>query len=62
MICWRARQASCVRCCLRLCFCIAGSLWFTLDLPKIRAVMRPIYREMGLLPHRNPDTTPDIPG
>jgi MFS family permease len=31
-------------------FCIAGSLWFTLELPKIRAVMRPIYREMGLLP------------
>ena len=31
-------------------FCIAGSLWFTLELPKIRAVMRPIYQEMGLLP------------
>jgi MFS family permease len=31
-------------------FCIAGSLWFTIELPKIRAVMRPIYREMGLLP------------
>jgi MFS family permease len=31
-------------------FCVAGSLWFTLELPKIRAVMRPIYREMGLLP------------
>jgi MFS family permease len=31
-------------------FCIAGSLWFTLELPKVRAVMRPIYREMGLLP------------
>jgi MFS family permease len=31
-------------------FCLAGSLWFTLELPKIRAVMRPIYREMGLLP------------
>jgi MFS family permease len=30
--------------------CIAGSIWFTLDLPKVRAVMRPIYREMGLLP------------
>jgi MFS family permease len=30
-------------------FCIAGSLWFTLELPKIRAVMRPIYQEMGLL-------------
>jgi len=30
--------------------CVAGSLWFTLELPKIRAVMRPIYREKGLLP------------
>jgi MFS family permease len=31
-------------------FCVAGSLWFTLELPKIRAIMRPIYQEMGLLP------------
>jgi MFS family permease len=31
-------------------FCVAGSLWFTLELPKVRAVMRPIYRQMGLLP------------
>jgi len=31
-------------------FCVAGSVWFTLDLPKIRAIMRPIYQEMGLLP------------
>ncbi|HTW58668.1 MAG TPA: MFS transporter [Terriglobales bacterium] len=30
--------------------CIAGSLWFTFELPKIRAVMRPIYQKMGLLP------------
>jgi MFS family permease len=30
--------------------CLLGSIWFTLELPKIRAVMRPIYREMGLLP------------
>ena len=30
-------------------FCVAGSIWFTLELPKIRAVMRPIYEEMGLL-------------
>ncbi|MGA8621812.1 MAG: MFS transporter [Candidatus Sulfotelmatobacter sp.] len=29
--------------------CISGSLWFTLELPKIRAVMRPIYQKMGLL-------------
>jgi MFS family permease len=31
-------------------FCIAGSLWFTFELPKMRAVMRPIYQRMGLLP------------
>jgi MFS family permease len=31
-------------------FCIAGSLWFTLELPKVNAVIRPIYQEMGLLP------------
>jgi MFS family permease len=31
-------------------FCIAGSLWFMLDLPKVNAVIRPIYQEMGLLP------------
>ncbi len=30
--------------------CLAGSLWFTLELPKIRAVMRPIYQQTGLLP------------
>jgi len=29
-------------------FCLAGSLWFTLELPKVNAVMRPIYQEMGL--------------
>ena len=31
-------------------FCVAGSLWFTFQLPKVRAVMRPIYQELGLLP------------
>jgi MFS family permease len=36
-------------------FCIAGSLWFTFELPKIRAIMRPIYQEMGLLPVPNID-------
>jgi len=35
-------------------FCIAGALWFTVHLPKVNAVMRPIYREMGLL-------TPTLP-
>ncbi len=37
-------------------FCIAGSLWFTLELPRVRAVMRPIYQEMGLLPVTGPGT------
>lgn len=31
-------------------FCLLGSLWFSLQMPKIRTAMRPIYREMGLLP------------
>jgi MFS family permease len=30
--------------------CIAGSLWFTLERPKIGAIMRPIYERQGLLP------------
>jgi MFS family permease len=30
--------------------CLAGSLWFTTQLPAIRSIMRPIYRELGLLP------------
>jgi predicted MFS family arabinose efflux permease len=30
-------------------FCVAGSIWFTFELPKIKAAMRPIYAEMGLL-------------
>jgi MFS family permease len=33
--------------------CIAGSLWFTFEMPKIGAVMRPIYQAMGLLPVPN---------
>jgi MFS family permease len=33
-------------------FCLAGSLWFTFQLPRIRAVMRPIYQQMGLIPKR----------
>jgi MFS family permease len=35
--------------------CIAGSLWFTFELPKVRKIMRPIYQQMGLLP------TPETP-
>jgi len=41
-------------------FCVAGALWFTIELPKIRAVMRPIYREMGLLPARDIDLISDV--
>ena len=31
-------------------FCIAGAVWFSLELPKFSGVMRKIYRERGLLP------------
>ena len=40
-------------------FCIAGSLWFTFERPKVRAEMGPVYREMGLLPPRDTDLIPD---
>ena len=42
-------------------FCVAGSLWFTFELPKIRAVMRPIYQEMGLLPELDMERLSDEP-
>jgi MFS family permease len=42
-------------------FCVAGSLWFAFELPKVNAVMRPIYREMGLLPERDIDPMSDNP-
>jgi MFS family permease len=42
-------------------FCVAGSLWFTLGLPQVNAVMQPIYREKGLLPGRAADPIPDEP-
>jgi predicted MFS family arabinose efflux permease len=29
--------------------CIAGSVWFAYKLPAIRAVIRPIYRERGII-------------
>jgi hypothetical protein len=42
-------------------FCVAGSIWFTLvELPKVKAVMRPIYQEMGLLPARDLDLISDV--
>ncbi len=40
-------------------FCIAGSIWFTIKLPGLRAIMRPIYEEMGLLRAREIDPIPD---
>jgi MFS family permease len=30
--------------------CIAGSIWFARELPGIRALVRPIYRKLGILP------------
>jgi MFS family permease len=33
----------------------AGALWFALELPNIRQVMRPIYQQMGLLPAQPAD-------
>ena len=39
--------------------CIAGSLWFTLELPKVRAITRPIYQKMGLLPASDVDLISD---
>jgi MFS family permease len=46
--------------------CIAGSLWFTSELPKIGAIMRPIYRQMGFLTRKeesclSPKSTPQQP-
>jgi MFS family permease len=31
-------------------FCVAGSLWFTLQLPKAKEAVRPMSPEMGLSP------------
>ena len=42
-------------------FCVAGSLWFTLELPKVRAVMRPIYQKMGLLSASDIELISDVP-
>ncbi len=40
-------------------FCVAGALWFTLELPKISAIMRPIYQQMSLVPVGDLDLIPD---
>lgn len=36
-------------------FCIAGSMWFAFELPKIGVIMRPIFQQNGLLPTRDTD-------
>lgn len=36
-------------------FCVAGSLWFTFERPKVDAIMRPIYEEMEVLSLRDID-------
>jgi MFS family permease len=41
-------------------FCIAGSLWFGFERPQVRADMRPVYQEMGLLPARDLDLVPEV--
>ncbi len=33
--------------------CIAGALWFATRLPLVRSLIRPIYRELGILPPAN---------
>jgi MFS family permease len=30
--------------------CVLGAIWFTTQLREVRNVMRPIYREMGIIP------------
>jgi MFS family permease len=30
--------------------CVVGALWFCTQLPKIREIVRPIYRKMGIIP------------
>jgi len=41
-------------------FCVAGSLWFTLELPKVKAIMQPVYQEMGLLPAPDEELIADV--
>ena len=43
-------------------FCITGSLWFTIELPKVRSVMQPIYQQMGLLPVSGIELIPKTEG
>ena len=40
--------------------CVAGAVWFALERPKIRAAMRPVYQEMGLLPASDIELIADV--
>lgn len=40
--------------------CVAGGAWFALRLPKLRAMIRPIYIERGILPAGPSDSAPVI--
>jgi len=40
--------------------CVAGASWFALELPKLRAMIRPIYVERGILPAGPSDSAPVI--
>jgi MFS family permease len=41
--------------------CIAGAVWFTGELPKLKAAMRPVYQGIGVLP-REPRDYPILSG
>jgi len=40
--------------------CVAGASWFALKLPKLRAMIRPIYIERGIIPAGPSDSAPAI--
>jgi MFS family permease len=42
--------------------CLTGALWFYRERPRITAIMRPIYREMGLLPQGDAPLVPQEAG
>jgi MFS family permease len=42
-------------------WCIWGGLWFTRELPRINAEMRPIYQEKALLAARGTNLLPEVP-
>ena len=42
-------------------WCIWGGLWFTRELPRINAEMRPIYQEKALLAARGTNLIPEVP-